>query len=82
MTNEPNAQAEKIFREILDLLEELATAFTDARDNEEDLQEDETIDVDPVDLIVEEAAERGLDEEQVERVFKSIMSLARKASED
>ena len=82
MGKEPRAQAEKIYQEILDLLEELASAYVDARDNTEESEEEDVDEGDLVDLMVEEGAERGLDEEQVERVFKAVTTFARKAGED
>lgn len=70
-------RAEVLLRQMLDLLEELslhygqehedATAPNPARDRELLLS------------IAEEAAERGLDEEQIEKLFRSVIHVAREA---
>lgn len=83
MPKDPHAQADKIYHGILDLLEELAAVYADAAggDDVKD-DEDETLDVDDViDAVVEEAAERGLDEETADRAFKAIAALAKKTAE-
>lgn len=82
MPKDPHAQADKIYHDILDLLEELAAVYTDAANEEEKEDDEESLDVDDViDAVVEEAAERGLDEETADRAFKAIAALAKKTAE-
>lgn len=80
MAKDPQAQAENILQQMLDLLEELTAVYTDSSDDDEDdgnaLEMDEVIDG-----IVEEAAERGLDEEAAGRIFRAIAAYAKKSSE-
>ncbi|HVW66626.1 MAG TPA: hypothetical protein VHA78_02750 [Candidatus Peribacteraceae bacterium] len=78
MAKNPHEQAEKMYQQILDLLEEISLLYADAGDEGE---EDELNDRDIVDMMIEEAIERGMDDESVEKVFKAISSLARKARE-
>ena len=82
MVKDPHAAAEKIYGQMIDLLEELATIYGDAAgDEEEDPDEFAAADRDIVDGLIEEGVERGMDEESVERVFKSIAAFAKKARE-
>lgn len=68
---------------MLDLLEELAAVYTEADDSEEDDDDVVKVDIDDViDGLVEEAVERGLDEEAAERVLKAAVSFAKKSAED
>lgn len=80
MAKNPHEQAEKMYQQILDLLEEISLLYAEA-DAVEEGEEDALNDRDIVDMMIEEAIERGLDEESVEKVFKAISSLARKARE-
>lgn len=82
MVKDPHAQAEKVYEQMIDLLEELSTIYSDAAGEEdEDEGEFAAADRDIVEGLIEEAVERGLDEESVERVFKSIAAFAKKARE-
>ena len=81
MVKDPHPQATKMYRQILDILEELALLSTDATEEEEVDDSEPQVDTDIVDAMVEEAAERGLDEESAERVFKSIAALVGKSQE-
>lgn len=80
MAKDPQAQAENILQQMLDLLEELTSVYTDSGEEEEDsalaLEMDGVID-----SIVDEAAERGLDEEAAGRIFRAIAAYAKKSSE-
>lgn len=80
MAKDPQAQAENILQQMLDLLEELTAVYTGSGDEDEDdahaLEMDEVIDG-----IVEEAAERGLDEDAAGRIFRAMAAYAKKSSE-
>lgn len=69
-------QAERLYREILDALEELGQVAQDDVQHGDVVEEDERgPDVGATDfasMMAEEAAERGMNEEVVERVFKSV----------
>lgn len=78
MAKDPQAQAENILQQMLDLLEELTSVYTFSEEEEED----HALEMDGViDSIVEEAAERGLDEEAAGRIFRAIAAYAKKSSE-
>jgi DNA-binding protein H-NS len=82
MTSDLHASTLKIYREILEQLEELKDVHTDAADSEELEADDEReAQQDVLDAIIEEAAERGLDEEDTARVFKAVAIIAKKALE-
>lgn len=82
MPKPPHAQAQKIYRELLELFEELTSIYVEADDSVKEEDEEEVMDEDDlIDLIVEEAAERGLDEELTEKVLKNILTLAKKSAE-
>lgn len=82
MSGDPHAQAEKIYEQMLALLEHLTSAYAEAAEMNEEDDEGRKIDLDELtDIIVEEAVERGLEEEDVTRIFKSIAAYAKKASE-
>lgn len=82
MTSSAHDQAEKIYKQILDELEAIWLLYADADDEAEKEEGDEESDNrDIVDMLVEEATERGMDEESVEKVFKAISLLAKKAGE-
>ena len=76
-------KAEKIYKQILDSLEEIWLLYADADDEEEKEEDggDNVSDRDIVDAMIEEATERGIDEESVEKVFKAISALATKAQD-
>ncbi len=78
----PHDQAEKIYRQILDQLEEIWLLYADAEDEEDNPDEggDEN-DRDIVDAMVEDGTERGIDEESLEKVYKAITALAKKAQD-
>lgn len=82
MVKDPHAQAEKLYHQLLELLEEMNAVYTDVDTSDTEDDEAEPVDIDDViDGLVEEAAERGLDEEAAERVFKSMAAFAKKAQE-
>lgn len=78
-----HAPTMKIYREILEQLEELKDLYTDSGaegeggpdDDEKEAQQD------VLDAIVEEAAERGIEEDDSIRIYKAIGLLAKKAQE-
>jgi hypothetical protein len=81
MVNDRHSQAEGVYRQILDLLEDLSVVFSDEAEAEED-EDARPFDIDDViSAAVEEAAERGLDEESAERIFKAVAVFAEKAAE-
>ena len=73
----------KIYREILEQLEELKDLYADAADGDAEGSDDDEREAqqDVLDAIVEEAAERGLDEEDITRVFKAVGIISKKAQE-
>ncbi len=82
MGKDPHAQASKLYLQILDLIEEAGAAYAQTGEDEED--DDEALKMseeDMIDAVVEEAGERGLEEDVVERLFKAIDALAHKAAE-
>lgn len=83
MPTDLNAPTLKIYREILEQLEELKDLYADAAAEEEEGADDDEKETqqDVLDAIVEEAAERGLDEEDITRVFKAIAIISKKALE-
>ncbi len=80
MAKDPQAQAQSIYHEILDRLEELVAAYADmtSDDDEGDVVEQMQ---DVIDGVVQEAGERGLDETTAERLFKAIAAFAQKSAE-
>jgi|GEM_PF-2398448 len=82
MTSDLHAATLKIYREILEQLEELKDVYTDAADGDDAEADDEReAQQDVLDAIIEEAAERGLDEEDTARVFKAVAIISKKAME-
>ena len=83
MAPNDHEKAEKIYKQILDSLEEIWLLYADADDEEEKEEDggDNVSDRDIVDAMIEEATERGIDEESVEKVFKAISLLATKAQD-
>lgn len=79
-----HAPTMKIYREILEQLEELKDLYADSTDGEEEggADDDEKeVQQDVLDAIVEEAAERGIEEDDSIRIYKAIGLLAKKAQE-
>lgn len=77
-----HAPTMKIYREILEQLEELKDLYADAADADEGEADDEAeAQQDVLDAIVEEAAERGIEEDDSLRIYKAIGLLAKKAQE-
>lgn len=80
---EPHDQAEKIYKQILDQLEELWLLYADAEEEEEDgvdeASDDDNRDI--VEAMVEDGTERGMDEETLEKIFKGVSLLAKKAQD-
>lgn len=82
MTSDTHAATLKIYREILDQLEELKDLHTDLADADDaEVDDERETQQDVLDAIIEEAAERGLDEEDTARVFKAVAIIAKKAME-
>jgi hypothetical protein len=82
MAKDPHARAEGLYQQLLDMLQEIAAIYSDTSEDEEDDDDMKPIDLDDmIDGLVEEAVERGLDEESAERVFKSVAAFAKKAEE-
>jgi hypothetical protein len=84
MAKDLHAPTLKIYREILEQLEELKDLYADAASDggDESADDDEKeAQVDILDAIVEEAAERGIEEEDSIRIYKAIGLLAKKAEE-
>lgn len=82
MTSDTHAATLKIYREILDQLEGLKDLHVDAAaDDDAEADDEREVQQDVLDAILEEAAERGLDEEDTARVFKAVAIIAKKAME-
>ncbi len=83
MPPELHAPTLKIYREILTQLQELKDLYADAAaDDEAGVDDDEReTQQDVLDAIIEDATERGMDEEDVARVFKAVAIIAKKAQE-
>lgn len=83
MAKDLHAPTLKIYREILSQLEELKELHAEAADADTlgDDDEEKEAQQDVLDAIVEEAAEQGMDEEDVSRVFKAVGLIAKKAQE-
>lgn len=80
MAKDPQAVAQSIYHSILDNLEELVSLYGDM--NSDDDEGDATEQMQEIlDAIVEEAGERGLDENGAARIFNAISAYAQKASE-
>lgn len=75
---DPHALADKLYRDILDMVEELVAVYADAENSEDDDGEGFNLE-EVLDGVVEEAAERGLDEQASSRVFNMIDALAKKS---
>lgn len=82
MAKDPHANAEKIYLEILDRLEELAAVYAEisGQDEEEDEGDKRQLE-DILEAVVGEAGERGLDEDGADKLFKAMSAFAQKASE-
>ncbi len=79
MAKDPHAQALNIFHDILDRLEELVSVYADMNtDDDEGDATEQTMDI--LEEVVQEAGERGLDENGADRLFKAISAYAQKAS--
>ncbi len=79
MAKDPQAQAQNIYHEILDRLEELVAVYADMSDDEENDVGEQMSEV--IDGVVQEAGERGLDERTADRLFNAISTFAQKQSE-
>lgn len=69
------AQTEKIFAHIVDLMEELTIIYSESEEEDDEAGQEREV----LTALVEEAAERGMEELQVERILRSILSLAHSA---
>ncbi len=72
----PAAQTEKLFHDLIDLLEELTSALAD-RDDEREPDDAELDADDAIAAAVEEAEDRGIDGEAAERFLKAALAAAR-----
>lgn len=80
MAKDPRAQAENIYHELLDRLEELVAVYADISSDDDEGDVAEQME-DIIDEIVQEAGERGLDENGAGRLFHAIAAYVQKASE-
>lgn len=82
MPTTTHAKSEKVFREMVDLLEELMSVYI-AADSDKEREEDEggIADEDLFSVIVEEAEDRGLNGEWTERFLKAAVAAAKKSAE-
>ena len=74
VVNPVSERPETLLRQVLDVLEELSLYYQDADGDSVD-------DRDTLMALAEEAAERGLDEDQVEKILRSIVHIAKEAGE-
>lgn len=80
MAKDPQAQAQNIYHEILDRLEELVAVYADMHSDDEESDVAEQME-EVLDGVVQEAGERGLDERTADRLFNAIAVFAQKSSE-
>ncbi len=82
MPTASHVRTEKVFREMVDLLEELMSVYADADTDKEQEEEEGGIGVDElIDVMVEEAEDRGLEGELTERFLKAAVTAAKKSAE-
>lgn len=81
MAPDLHAPTLKIYREILSQLEELKDLYGDISDADGEEDDEQGAQADVLDVIIEEATERGMDEEDVARVFKAVAVISKKALE-
>ncbi len=79
MAKDPHAQAENVYHDILDRLEELVALYADMNTDDDEGDAAERMQ-DIVDEVVQEAGERGLDENGAGRLFGAISTYVQKAS--
>lgn len=79
MAKDPHAQAENIYHDLLNLLEELVAVYSDMNTDDDEGDAAERMQ-DIIDEIVQEAGERGLDENGAGRLFQAISTYVQKAS--
>lgn len=80
MAKDPHAQAENLYHDILNLLEELVAVYADMNSDDDEGDAAERME-DVIDEVIQEAGERGLDENGAGRLFHAIATYAQKASE-
>lgn len=80
MAKDPRAQAENIYHDLLDRLEELVAVYADMSSDDDEGDVAEQME-DIIDEVVQEAGERGLDENGAGRLFHAIAAYVQKASE-
>jgi hypothetical protein len=78
----PHLPSEKILREMLDLLEHLTSVYAEVEEEAERDEDDGAMEESEViDMIVEEAEDRGIDGETAERFLSAAVAAARKSAE-
>ena len=81
MPKDLHQETQKRYQQILDALEELNALYAEEEGEEKEEEEGEVVEQDIVDLMAEEAAERGLDEDSTEKVFRAVSAFVKKAKE-
>ena len=77
VVKQSHEQVEKIYEKVVDLLEEISLlASEEEADDEQGYSEHQF-----VEDLLEDAVERGLDEESIARVLRTVMMMRRKARE-
>lgn len=77
-------RTEAILRQMLDLLEELSLEYGQHQEEDEDEEGGHLSSAHERDLLLtltEEAAERGMDEENIEKILRSILHMAKEGHE-
>lgn len=75
-----HAEALPVFRQLLDLIEELSEMYAKETDDD-DLDDAETMtQQELIDGLIEDAVERGLDEEHAEKVVRSVLNMVTAAA--
>lgn len=70
---------------IIDLMEDLSRAYSDQEEEGDTRDEDDgprLTDAELLQVAIEEGTERGLPEEDVERIFRLMITMAKKSKED
>lgn len=75
VVNPISQRPETLLRQVLDVLEELSLYYQDADDASAEADRETLM------ALAEEAAERGLDEDQVEKILRTIVHAAKEAGE-
>ncbi len=77
--NRTENRTETLLRQMLDLIEELSLHY--GQEHDDDAPSRAAQDREVLLSLAEEAAERGLDEDQIEKLFRAVIHMAKEAGE-